>query len=465
MKYLFLILVLFLCSVTMQANTFKIAIRGFSHDIKPESYQYNPMVYILRQLHEPLFVKASNGIKSNILKTWKANQDYSSYTVCILDQVFFSNGKKLTPLILKDNIEQFKKKGYLQQGIKQLQINGNCLIIGFKKPYYGFMEDAQSLRMAVLYSESFNSDIPIGISPYFVFQYKPEQTLILRVAPHVKDKPYYQNIEFKVLGVNSVTFNKLKSVHEINLLSPSQLPPRTILLSRFQPYKVFEIRNSYIFINHPDKLIRSIVANCVNRNTFAKARNIEVKKIMGKYLPEALGSTVPFVQKCNTIKRLSTPTKIKILFYYNPSLVRSIEQSLNESLNKKNVFVKVVHVLKKEVIKLMESPTKAYDAVILRMNGMNTVAYLDILGLGTPNKTLVSFTPPKRKSLRGVIVNGTRKEKYEAIDEFFNLISSEHHILPIAEHKVSVFYPKEVAVVNDNSTFSFFEYKIKDLRK
>ena len=52
----------------MLANEYKVAVSTFPSPIRPENAKYLETIYILRQLHETLFVKAQKGIDSTILK-------------------------------------------------------------------------------------------------------------------------------------------------------------------------------------------------------------------------------------------------------------------------------------------------------------------------------------------------------------------------------------------------------------
>ena len=204
-----LIIILFL-SFNIYSEEFRVAIRELEGDIKPQNFQYLGVAFVLRQLHEPLFIKSNSGITSHILSNWTADEKYKNYKLCVKEKTFFSNGKVFTSAVLLHNLKRLEKLGFIRHKIVSNRIKGKCLMVAFSNSYYGFLDETQSLRTSILDPSSVGEKIPIGISSYYVSSYVPGKKLILKTALHANKKPDFDIIAIDILGTQKISLLQLK---------------------------------------------------------------------------------------------------------------------------------------------------------------------------------------------------------------------------------------------------------------
>lgn len=459
---IFLILVLFY-STNLFAAEFKVAIRELEGDIKPANFQYLGVAFVLRQLHEPLFIRSNTGITSNILNKWISDSEHKNYLLCIKENIRFSNGEFLTPSILVHNLKRLNKLGFIRHKIISIKTDGKCVKISFNRSYYGFLEETQSTRTSIIDPSSENKNIPIGISVYYVNSYIPGKKLLLKTAKHVIKKPVFDTISIDILGTQKVTIPVLTKYHEINLLFPNQIPSEKILIKHFDQHKVFDLVNTYVLVNNKDLNIRKAIINCLNRKELASSIGREVRVILDGMVPNAVSKGHTFKQKCTDSLKLKQKKEVTFYYYWNPRKVPAIEKVLSQSLSKYNISVKVVHIKKSQAVKYFESTDKKYDAMIVNINGLKVWNYMHVLGLADKNKRVISFNIENRKHILEMLSDGNRAERYKVIKQFFNKLKKQYHVVPIAENARKAYYPKGLVIYNNSMNHLLCVYQVKDL--
>lgn len=343
-----------------------------------------------------------------------------------------------------------------------LVVKDECVVIKFDKKYYGLLRELQQLRMAIVDMSSLNNSIPVGISPYTVTKHD-KQNITLSLSKFTKENPKFKKIIISVVEKDKIKVDKLIKYHEINLLSPDQPPNKKDLLSNFDVYKTFDLVNTYILLEYPDKRVRKIIKNCLDRLTFANTLGKEIFRKMEHYLPRAISTAEKFKQNCTNIAPLKNALEITFSYYWNPSLKNNIEQSLKKSLAKYNIKPKLKNIDKKKLAGIMSNKIKAYEAMIVGISGTDAWNYLHVLGLDSNNKSLISFRPSNEKQLQEYLTNGSKKQRKIAVSDFFKQLDKEDILVPIVEHARSVYYPKGMSITNDNTSMFLSEYQIKYL--
>lgn len=452
----------FIFSITIciaNAAEFNVAIEEFSYALKPESFQYHPMVFILKQLHEPLFTRTSEGIRSNILSNWVSSSDFKEYQLCLKPDVYFSNDKKLNIENLKQNLEYFSKKKYFTAKVDSIGVLKDCIKIKFQSSYYGFIDDLQSLKMSIIDLETVNNEIPVGISEYKVESYT-KQKLTLRARNQLVHKPYFDIVNIIAIGSSPQKIDTLLQFQEINLLRSTQLPSQNELKMNFKEIEIYDIQGVYILLNHKDNQIRELMFNCINRESLSKALNLDVKSYPNTILPEESGVSVPFIQNCRSSFKFKSKRELNLLYYYEKEKVDAVAKAFSDIENL-NIKIKLNHKSKSDAFIDLEK--KNYDVAIIRIDGFNFLGQFDALGLGSSDKLIISSNVKNKNQLRSDLINGNRIQREQATKTFISYLFSDFRLIPVARLKVRAFYPDNFNLFNDNNSVSFYEYQIKNL--
>jgi ABC-type transport system substrate-binding protein len=104
-------LLIFIFTCSFRNSEFHVALGDIPTRLTPDDADVNTVLYIVKQLHQPLFTASLTGYAdSQLLKSWYVSSDERSLTLCLKDNLKFSNNRLVTTSDILANIRYFNEK-------------------------------------------------------------------------------------------------------------------------------------------------------------------------------------------------------------------------------------------------------------------------------------------------------------------------------------------------------------------
>lgn len=447
------------------ASPFRVCLQEIPSRISPQDAMVTYSLFILRQLHEPLFSYEMNGHSSNILRSWEADRDYRRFTLCLRDDVIFSNGRPLTLAELERNLDRFSRLKYYRTPLKHIQRgSAGCLVLTFDGPYSDFVPDFEDYSRSIIDTTTESSSVVVGISPYRVARFEPGKAVQLGVADHVKARPIVDSILIERFhdGID------LRDFDELNFLPPDAVP-RSVT-HRMRKFKTFTIKGYYMLINTPRKAVRRAVFNCIDRETLQRTMFPEYPAFSVLQSPLPVGVTFPLdapvAQRCTAAKLPARTALEFITFIEDKDRVRDIERALNSMLGRGNVSVQARGMPANDLVNILTSPGKAYDATVIGFGGRTILPYLKAFALGSAEERFLEPRPLLQEFRLADFAGDKAAADFRAlVNRLFRRLLEEHYLLPIAQVHKDYYYPTRWHIPAYHGNFDIDSYRIKDLQE
>ena len=203
----------------------ELVVAAFSHGGEPEA-GYDPM-YGWGAIGEPLIqstlMKMNRNMtyENDLATSWKANDDFTEYTVNIRDDVKFTDGTPLDADDVAFSYNQAKTTGEavdLSTMDNATAVDKNTVKFTLNKPDSTFSD--KLLYVGIVPSDSYNNETygtnPVGSGPFKFVQWDKGQQVILEKNPDY----YGKQPEFDKLTIlfqqNEASFNSAKN-HELDI--------------------------------------------------------------------------------------------------------------------------------------------------------------------------------------------------------------------------------------------------------
>ncbi len=126
--------------------------------VDPAQVQLRPFVAYARQMVDSLTFQNEDGeIKPWLATDWTINDDATEFTFTIRDDVTFSDGTKLTPEIVKQNLDSLAKMGpeaplpaATLVGYKGTTVSGDQVTVSFEEPSASFLQGTSQPALGML---------------------------------------------------------------------------------------------------------------------------------------------------------------------------------------------------------------------------------------------------------------------------------------------------------------------------
>ncbi len=222
----------------VKGGTLVVGQDGDSGCLDPQQAQLNDMRTIGRQFTDSLtFQDPKTGeIKPWLAKSWKVNDDATSFTFTLRDDVTFSDGSKLDAQVVKDNLDGIVKLGaaalssgpYLAD-YKGSKVTGDdTIVVTFKSPNAPFLQATSTPEMGIISDagakatpeERCQGDVIKGSGPFVVDSFTPNKSIVLSRRSDYNWAPaempnqgdaYLDRIEFRDIPDQSVRAGSLVS--------------------------------------------------------------------------------------------------------------------------------------------------------------------------------------------------------------------------------------------------------------
>lgn len=200
---------------------------GISADaagFNPVTDQFSAQSYTMAgTIIEPLVdVDATGQWRPMLAKAMKPNEDYTSWTITVRPGITFSNGEKLTPQVVKQNLDAQKKSPLTSAvfaKVKAVTVSGaDAVRVDLAGPWVAFPYTLASQVGMIEPTASLNnpkqaSRHPVGTGPFTFARYIPGNRLLVVRNPHYwrKGLPYLSRIEFHILTDSQTRAQTLES--------------------------------------------------------------------------------------------------------------------------------------------------------------------------------------------------------------------------------------------------------------
>ena len=206
----------------------ELVVAAYSHGGEPEA-GFDPILgwnYLAEPLIQSTLLKMNPNLtyRNDLATSWKANDDFTKYTVKIRDDVKFTDG---TPLTAED--VAFTYNEAVNSGASELNFGSldkvtakddTTVVFKLNKPDSTFVD--KFAYLGIVPSDSYNNESygsnPVGSGPYKFVQWDKGQQVILEKNPDY----YGKQPEFNKLTIlfeqNDAAFNAAKN-HEVDVVA------------------------------------------------------------------------------------------------------------------------------------------------------------------------------------------------------------------------------------------------------
>ncbi len=320
------------------------------NNLNPLSPQNDSEKAILNIIYPPLIEFDNGKIISKYLKNFYFSPDYLTLTIELKDNLFWSDGNKITTDDLKFSFETFKKNGEPeivnffknvdlkiidnQKAEFQLALNNNYFL--YRLNYLKILP--AKIFASSLFEEKFNlENLKIGAGPFVFDSLKKDNKitiLTLKRNDYYKPKPYLEKISFYVYPSTKRAFESLilKEVDGLAGVNYFRLPNN--ISFNYQIYKITLPRVIGIFFNS-QKIETSYIKfldQKINRRDL-------INNVFNGFAEESQGLFSPTLRKVFQISELpinnqgfsSTSSEVTILVpssYFYPDIARYLREKL-----------------------------------------------------------------------------------------------------------------------------------------
>jgi len=408
-------------------------------NIDPADSHINFHLYVIKQLHEPLFSSSVVGKpRSRILHSWSASPDAREYSFCLKPSLAYSNGKAVTGEDLWENFKLFSERGYLAGKITGHRFEEGCLIVAFDAPYPRLTWDLMSYKTSIADPATRGEEVVVGISPYRVVEMN-ERLIRLRAEGKVR----YREISFHYWRPGDEA--SFRNFDDINMVVANDVPAD--IDEYMNRYDVAMLKIYGMLINSPDPKLRSYLFNCLDIDVMRNLVDRKKKSFrdVGGVLPLGMpGAVAGRVRQECPAAPLPRRAKATMVTFYE-DCAEELSAHLKEKLGPLGIDASVKVVDANEMSYYLWSKEKPYDMAIVGIDSP----------LPEPISFLANFLPGeagvtnvKNAELEGIVSNlsdSAPDAKREEDMRRANLsVIRAHQVLPLYQADSPLFYSKRV---------------------
>lgn len=254
---------LLFCSACHKDDIWDVVTIGLPDRVVPARALINIGRYILKQSHEPLFRNDTDGrLYSRLLKSWERNQDYSSFQLCVKENLFFSErspfgGNELRAYLV-NVIEKAKLGG-------KVRAEGVCSIVLFPRPTRQFLRLLGDLEHAPSIPSG-NPLYELGLGPFKVVRADSKEIFLERKD---KVKSGFNFVRFRNFeGANDPKLED-RTIEDFNRVYVEYVPKW--VMSSYRAFRVPMLQSYDLIINYKDEAVRQAVYHCLNVDEVRRA--------------------------------------------------------------------------------------------------------------------------------------------------------------------------------------------------
>nr|HPQ81987.1 hypothetical protein [bacterium] len=411
-------------------------------NIDPADSHINFRLYVIKQLHEPLFSSSAIGKpKSRILDSWFASPDGAEYTFCLKPSLAYSNGKAVTNEDLWENFRLFDERGYLARKIAGHRAEGGCLAISFDAPYPRLTWDLMSYKTSIADPATRGERVVVGISPYRVTEIG-ERIIRLRAESGVR----YREISFHYWRPGDEAL--FRGFDDINMVVANDIPAD--IDEYMNRYDLAMMKIYGMVINSANPELRSYLFNCLDIDKLRGMTDRKKKAFrdVGGVLPLGMPGAVAgrVKQECPAAP-MKRRTKAKMVTFYE-DCADEMREYLTARLGPLGIDAEVKVVDSNEMSYYLWSKEKPYD--------------MAIIGIDSPLPEPISFFSnflPGESALTNVRNRTLEKiageysdaapdaQREEQMRRANMAVIEAHQVLPLYQADSPLFYSKRVSHV------------------
>ncbi|MCF4150576.1 ABC transporter substrate-binding protein [Dethiosulfovibrio sp. F2B] len=224
------------------------------------------------------------GLKPCLAESWRCSDDKKSWIFRIREGVKFSNGREMTPELVKASLERTftmsKRAATAFFKYDSIEVDGQNLIITTSSPTYNVPGSlAEPLFLIVdttVDTESFALEGPICTGPYKVVSFKASEICVVARNDHYWGGPVpFDKVEYKVIG-DQVTREMALQAGEIDVAYNLKSGNAATFTdeSRYSTLCIPALRTTLAFMNQKgflgDKILRQAIIRALDRDTYVE---------------------------------------------------------------------------------------------------------------------------------------------------------------------------------------------------
>ncbi len=445
-----------IASCNTGGNVFRAAMTFYPAVLDPLDANANYKLYILKQLHEPLFYKKTKyTYGSNILKEWSVSNDFKRFSFCVREGVKFSNEKEVTASDVIANLQRAFERRVLTNGIHKKAISGRCVIIEYQNPYHSLLGELSSYEAAIADPETFNSRVVIGISPYHVESFD-EQSIVLKSNDNVR----YRTVIFEKWSPGLG-----KPLHDYDDITFVAQDNKDVNLSdKMNAYNVLIMKNYIILLNTPDIEARKVFYNCADvdklRTLFFPRK--EVYRDVGGVLPVGISGAIGGrIEQVCPARKYEGKTEITLITLYADK-IRELKQYFDKFSRTTGLSVTVKHVDMYEFEKHLRSPEKNYGSVLLGVDAvLSDPMYIFNMFMRDNNATCTTIENDRYEAIIAAAMREMDVDKKETLFRSANkALLDNYQLIPLFQVESEILISKRIKnISSDDLMLGYIDIK------
>ncbi len=420
-------------------ETFNVALRAIPEKIDPRSNQINIFNYINIHLFSPMFEYGHNGIlKSKYFElktTSPINQNFDRYRLCLKKDIRFSDGDRINPDVVMDNLQDIHSKKLGMIPIKKISRENNCVLVTLERPDLSYFDKLTTINTSIIKYDAIGN--AVGYGPYKISLINDK---LIKLVPFMS-KGQIKNILFH--KVKDFKLNNLLTFDDFNYAFhhfPDENLLKKPLSEKFQKIIRPLHRTMIIITDIKDSKKRKLFNYCLNKNKYVKEIGIHTIDVPG-YLPKGqFGYDVKFDNQkwkgnCNQSQKRT------IRFYnFHPQKSSQLKSFFKTHQNILNVEV--------EDISVKEATQKIFDKDEMLMMVMADSPQQVTEGFFEFFISNPSVVSEKLYKLEELVKLASKASSLEEKQNYFKKAHEElldsGYILPLGQVEAIQFYHKNI---------------------
>lgn len=440
-------------------GTWDVLIKILPTSIVAREAGLNTSLYVLKQTHEPLFrINDGDNYESRVLSSWSRSVDSSSYTFCPNTSLAFKKGvffdlDFFLAYLIKVT-QAFDPSG-------KVLVTGACISVEFRAPKKRFLEYLTLYENAPAIKQTENIEIALG--SYYA-ESVSDSEIVLRRKMAVRN------------GYNTIRMRKYSGPEDANLNNReiddfNKIPLADVPEWAKRGYLHFDeviLKTVALVINHPHKVVREVLYNCVDIDALRKAfypafheLSTDIQNILPMGVPGAqIGRPI---QKCIVSNSLAATSGPVVFLNYGLNNETQLKQFMAAYAKKTGLKILLKGCQPKEAQKILFTAPRKYSLAIIAMDAVRPdySAFFDYL---VREDGFFDFRIPEIKHLYERLMNEDDPDtKNELGGKIAQMMASQYVILPLFQEQRRLFYPS--VIKNLTVGRGFLEYpEVADFR-
>lgn len=414
-------------------------IAGLPEKIRVSDALQSTVYYVLKQTHEPILRKDDGqNYHSKILRSWRRSLDSREYELCLRDGLRFNSGTGFTR---KDFALHVSALSLLYDAATSVTERGGCVVVQFKKPRSGYLEHLTLYENSPTVKRS--DIVEDGLGAFFLESISSEEIVLSR-----KDTLSRGYNRIAIYNYKGATDPKLRDrgIKDFNMIPLSQVP--SWVMSEYHQFTTPELKSVILSINHPSKVVRQAVYNCVSVIALREAY-FPLKKDfydIQTILPIGMPGADPGLPKQNC-KRIETGNKSGIALKFadwRGESMEALRQLMRDVESRSGVAISVEDFPPEKFDRGVLVSPHPYNLSVLVVDAVrpNDTAFLS--PFCSNNKCFDVTIPVAERGYERMLTEENQKIRDAISVDIARELSKEYVVLPLYQNVRKLYYPKEI---------------------